>query len=199
MPSSPLSKKIGEVRFRTKIQTENVFFGKTNSRGLLRQNWAKRSSGTILLPNAPCSQLGPEKRYGAGFVKKFRSKTCFLEWTKLRSRTLLPPVAPSIPFGQENRWGAILYKNSNRKLVFWKKLNWEGFWGKIGQSFRSEQFCPRTHRVANYAPKRYGAGFVKKFRPKTCFLGWTKLRSGTLLPPIAPSSPFGQANRWGVI
>ena len=115
-----LAKKIGEVRFSPKIQTENVFFGKTNLRGLLRQNWAKFSSGTILPPKAPYSQLGPEKSYGAGFNKKFQLKMFFLGWTKLRSGTLLPPITPSIPFGQENRWGAILYKNSNRKRVFWK-------------------------------------------------------------------------------
>ena len=91
--------KIGEVRLRTKIQAENVFFGKTNSRGLLRQNWASFSSGTILPPNAPYSQLGPKKRYRVGFVKKSRLKTCFLGRTKLRSGTLLPPIAPSSPFG----------------------------------------------------------------------------------------------------
>ena len=98
-----LAHKIGEVLFSTKIQTKNVFFGKTNSRELLRQNWAKFSPGTILPPNAPYSQLGPEKRYGVGFIKKFQPKTCFLGWTKLRSVTLLPPIASSSPFGRENR------------------------------------------------------------------------------------------------
>ena len=102
-----LAKKIGEVRFSTKIQAENVFFGKTNSRGLLRQNWGTFSSGTILPLNAPYSQLGPEKRYGDGFIKKFQPKTCFLGWTKLHSGTLLPPIVPSSPFGQENWGGAI--------------------------------------------------------------------------------------------
>jgi hypothetical protein len=102
-----LAKKIGEVRFNTKIQTENMFFGKTNSSGLLRQNCAKFSSGTILPPDSPYSQLGPEKRYGAGFIKKFQPKTCFLGWTKRHSRTLLPPIVPCSPFGQENRSGAI--------------------------------------------------------------------------------------------
>ena len=102
-----LAKKIGEVRFSTKIQTENVSFGKTNSRGLLRQNWAKFSPETILPPNAPYSPLGPEKWYGAGFINKFQPKTCFLGWTKPRPGTLLPPIVPSSPFGQENRWGAI--------------------------------------------------------------------------------------------
>ena len=101
-----LANKIGEVRFSRKIQTENVFYGKTNSKGLLKQNWAKFSSETILPPNAPCSQLGPEKSYGAGFVKKFRSKTCFLGWTKLCSGPLLPPIRQSSVFGQQNRWGA---------------------------------------------------------------------------------------------
>ena len=98
-----LAHKIGKVRFRTKIQTENVFFGKTNSRELLRQNWAKFSSGTIFPPNTPNSQLGPENRYGAGFINEFQQKTCFLRWTKFRSGTLLPPIVPSSPFGQENR------------------------------------------------------------------------------------------------
>ena len=36
----------------------------------MRQNSTKFSSGTILPPDAPYSQLGPEKRYGAGFIKK---------------------------------------------------------------------------------------------------------------------------------
>ena len=98
-----LAKKIGDVRFSPKIQTENLFFGKTNLRGLSRQNRAKFSSGTILPPNAQYSQSCPEKLYGAGFIKKFQPKKCFLGRTKLRSGTLLPPIAPSIPFGQENR------------------------------------------------------------------------------------------------
>ena len=68
-----LAHKIGKVRYSTKIQTENVFFGKTNLRGLLRKNWAKFSSGTFLPLNAPYSQLGQEKRYGPGFIKKFLS------------------------------------------------------------------------------------------------------------------------------
>ena len=85
-----LAHKIGEVWFSTKIETKNVFFGKKNSRWLLRQNWAKFSSGTILPPDALYSQLGPEKRYGAGFIKKFTLKMCFLGWTKLRSGTFCP-------------------------------------------------------------------------------------------------------------
>ena len=107
-----LAMKIGEVRFSTKIQTENLFFGKTNSRGLLRQNIAKFSSGTILPPNAPYSQLVPEKRYGTVFITKIQTKNLFFGktnskglfgWTKLRSGTLLPPIVPSCSIGQENR------------------------------------------------------------------------------------------------
>ena len=98
-----LARKIGEVRFSTKIQTENMFFRETNLRGLLRQNLAMFSAGTILPPNAPYIQLSPEKRYGAGFIKKFQRKTCFLRWTKFHSGTLLPPIVPSSPFGKENR------------------------------------------------------------------------------------------------
>ena len=69
-----LAKKRGGVRFSTKIQTEKVFFRKTNSKGHLRQNWAKFSFGTILPPNAPYSQLGPEKRYWAGFIKSHKGE-----------------------------------------------------------------------------------------------------------------------------
>ena len=94
-----LAHKIGEVWFSTKIQTENVFFGKTNSRGLLRQNWAKFSSGTILPPNV---------QSGAGFIKKFQPKTCFLGWTKLHSGTLLPPIVQS---GPVDTGGKILFLN----------------------------------------------------------------------------------------
>ena len=86
-----LAKKIGEVGFSTKIQTKNVFLGKTNSRGLLRQNWAKFSSGRISPLNGPYSQLGPEKRYGASFIKIFQPKTCFLGWTNV--------ITPFLPTG----------------------------------------------------------------------------------------------------
>ena len=124
-----LADKIGEVRFSTKIQAENVFFGKTNSWELLRQNWEQFSSRTILPLNAPYSQLGPEKRYGAGFLKKFQPKTCFLE-----------------------------------------KRIWEGFWGKIEQSFCPEQFCPRTHHIANLE-RKWGMRPVssKNSNPKRVF------------------------------
>ena len=102
-----LAKKISEVRFNTKIRTENLFFAKTNSRGVLRQNWAKISFGKILAPNAPYCQFGPEKRYGTGFIKEFHTKTCFFGWSKVRSGSLLTPIVPSSPFGHENRCGAI--------------------------------------------------------------------------------------------
>ena len=97
-----LARKIGEVRLSTKFQTVNVFFGKMNSIGLLRQNSAKFSSRIILPPDAPYSQVGQEKWYGTGFIKKLQLKTCFLGWTKLRSGTLLPRIVPSSPLGQEN-------------------------------------------------------------------------------------------------
>ena len=137
-----LAKKIDEVRFSTKIQTENVFLGKTNLRGLLRQNWAKFSSGSIMPPNAPYSELGPEKRNGAGFIKKFHPKTCFLGWTKLPSETFLPPIVPSSPFGKENRWGAILNKNSNRKRVFWKNEFERAFDAKLSNVVVQNNFAP---------------------------------------------------------
>ena len=119
-----LTHKIGELWFSTKIQTENVFLGKMNSRGLLRQNWAKFPSETILPPNAQYSQLGPEKRHGAGFVKKFRLKTCFLGWTKFCSGTLLPPIAPYSQLGLEKRYGAGFVNKFQPKTCFlvWTKL-----------------------------------------------------------------------------
>ena len=135
-----LSKKIGEVRFSTKIQIENMFFGKTNLRELLRQNWAKFSSGTILPQNAPYRQLGLEKRYGAGFINQFQPKTCFLRWTKLRYGTLLPSIVPSSPSFQENSWVAIQYKNSNRKHVFWKNEFERAFEAKLGKVFVRNNF-----------------------------------------------------------
>ena len=63
------------MRFSTKIQTENVFFGKKNEfERASEAKLSKFSSETILPPNAPCSELGPEKWYGATFVKKIPTK-----------------------------------------------------------------------------------------------------------------------------
>ena len=83
--------KNGEVRFTTKIQTENVFFGKSNSVELLKQNWAKISSGTIFPPNAPYSQLGPEKMYDASFIKKFQNENVFFSMDETSLRDTFSP------------------------------------------------------------------------------------------------------------
>ena len=88
-----------------------------------------------------------------------------------------------------------MYKNSNRKRVFWKNEFERAFEAKLSK-FSSETILPPNAPCSELGPeKRYGAGFIKKFQPKTGFLGWTKLHSGTLLPPIVPSCPFGQENR----
>ena len=166
-----LAKKIGVARFRTKIQTENLFFGKTNLRGLLRENWAKFSSGTILPPNAPYSQFGPEKRYGVGFIKKFQPKTCFLGWTKLRSRTHLPPIAPSRPFGQENGWGAIQYKNSNRKHVFRKNEFERPFEVKLSKVFVQNNFAPER-TIKQIRPRKEISGRFHQKIPTENVVFW---------------------------
>ena len=142
-----LAIKVDGVRFSTKIQTENVFFGKTNLRGLLRQNWAEFSSGTILPLNAPYSQLGLEKMYEAGFIKKFQTKTCFLGWTKLRSGTLLPQNRAIEPVWPWKLVRCDLVQKFKPNTCFLEKRIREGFWGKIEHSFRPEQFCPRTHHI----------------------------------------------------
>ena len=193
------AKKIGEVWLSTKIQTESVFFGKTNSIGLLRQNWAMFSSGTILPPNAPYSQLGPEKRYGTGFINEFQQKTCFLGWTKLRSKTLCPQSCHLVRLAK--KIGEVRFSPKiQTENVFFGKTNLRGLLRKNWAKLSSGTFLPPKAPYSQLGPKkRYGTGFIKKFHPKTCFSRWTKLHSGTLLPPIAPSSPFGQENRLGAI
>ena len=170
-----------------------------NSRGLLRRNWAKFSSGTNLPPNAPYSQLSPEKRYGAGFIKKFQPKTCFLGWTNLHSGTLFLPIVPSSPFGQKigEVWFSTKIQTEN---VSFGKTNSRGLLRQNWVKFSSGRILPPNAPYSQLGPEKwYGASFVKKFRTKTCFFGWTKLCSTTLLPPIVLSSPFGQENRWGAI
>ena len=147
-----------------------MFFEKTNLRGLLRQNWATFSSGTILPTNAPYSQLGPENRYGATFIKKFQPKTSFLGWTKLRSVTLLPPIVPSSPFGQENRWGAISTKLQTEN-EFFGKTNSRGLLRQNWTKFSSRTILPSNAPYSQLGPeKRYGAAFIKKIQPKTSIL-----------------------------
>ena len=161
--------KIGEVRFRTKIQTENVFIGKTNSRGPLGQNWANSSSGTILRPNAPYSQLGPEKRYGAGFVKKLRPKTCFLGWRKLRSRILFPQLRHLVCL--THKIGEVRFSTKiQAENVFIGKTNSTVLLRQNLAKFSSGTILPPNAPYSQLGPeKRYGAGFIKKFQPKKCF------------------------------
>ena len=111
-------KSVPECSF---VHPKNDVFGCN----FLKQNWETFSSGTILPPNAPYSQLGPEKRYGATFIKKFQPKTSFLGWTKLHSGTLLPPNAPCSELGPEKRYGAGFIKKFHTKTCFlgWTKLH----------------------------------------------------------------------------
>ena len=168
-----------------------MFFGETNSRGLLRQNWAMFSSGSILPPNAPYSQLGPKKRYGAGFIKKFQPNTCFLEWRSFTPGHFCPQSCHLVRLAK--KIGEVRFSTKiQTENVYFGKTNSRGLLRQNWATFSSGTILLPNAPYSELGPeKRYGAGFVQKFRPKTCFLGWTKPHSGTLLPPIAPSSPFG--------
>ena len=174
--------------FVQKLKQKSLFLEKLIREG---QIWAKFSTVTVLPSNAPCMQLGSEKRYGAGFIKKFQPKTWFLGWTKLHSGTLLPPIVPSSPFGQENRWGAILYKNSNRKRVFWKNEFERAFEAKLRKVFVWNNFAPERTIQPIRPKKEVWSRFHQKIPTKYVFFRMAKLHSGTILPPIVPSSPFG--------
>ena len=194
-----LAKKIGELRFSTKIQAEDVFFGKTNSRGLLRQNWGKFSSGTILPTNAPYSQLGPERGMRPVSSKNSDPKRVFWDGQKFAPGHFCPQSRYLVHLAHKigEVWFSIKIQNEN---VIFGKTNSRGLLRQNCGKFSYETFLPPNAPYSQLGPeKRYGAGFPKKFQPKTCFLGWMKLRSGTLLPSIAPSSPFGQENRWVAI
>ena len=186
-----LAHKIGEVRFSTKIQAENVFFGKTNSRGLLRQNWARFSFGTILPLNAPYCQLGPKKRYGASFIKKSHWKLVFWEGRNFASGHFYPQSRHLLHLAQ--KIGEVRFCSKiQTENVFFGETNMRGLFRQNWAKFSSATILHPNAPCSQLGPeKRYGAGFVKKFHPQTCFLGCTKLRFGRLLPPIAPSNPFG--------
>ena len=194
-----LAKKTGEVQFNTKIQTENVIFGKTNSRGLLRQNWAKFSFGTILPPNAPYSQLRLEKRYAAGSIKNFQPKHVFLDERNITLGHFCPQSCHLDRLAHKigDVWFSTKIQTEN---VFFGKTNSRGLLRQNWAMFSSRTILPPNTKYSQLGlEKRFGAGFINKFQPKTCFLGWMKHRTGTLLTPIVPSSPFAQENRWGAI
>ena len=163
------------------------------------QNWAKFSSWTILPQNAPYSQLGLEKRYGAGFINKFQPKKCFLGWTKLRSGTLFPHSRHLVRLAKKIREVRFSTKIQIENVFFGKK-NLRGLMGQNWAKFSSWTILPQNAPYSQLGlEKRYGAGFINQFQPKTCFFGWTKLRYGTLLPLIVASSSSFQENRRGAI
>ena len=49
------------------------------------------SSETILAPNAPYSELGPEKRYGAGFYQKIPIENVFFRMDEASLRDTFAP------------------------------------------------------------------------------------------------------------
>ena len=81
------------------------------------------SSGSILPLNPPYSELGQEKRYGAGFIKKFQPKTCFLGWTKLHSGTLLPPIVQLVRLAKKIGEVRFSKKILTENVFFGKKIS----------------------------------------------------------------------------
>ena len=165
-----LAKKIGEVRFSTKIQSENVFFGKTNSRGLLRENWAKFSFRTILPPNAPYTQLGPKKRYGAGFIKNSTQKRVFFYGRNFAPGHFCPQSRYLVRLAKEI--GEVRFSTKiQTKNIFFGKTNLRGLLRQNWAKFLSGTNLLPNAPCSQLGPeKRYGAGFIQKFQPKTCFL-----------------------------
>ena len=169
-----------------------MFFGKTNSRGLLRQNWAKFSFGTTLPPNAPCSQLGLEERYEAGFVKKFRPKTCFLGWMKLRSGTLLPHIARHL-VSLAHKTGEVWFSTKiQTENVFFGKTNLRGLLRQNWAKFSSGTILPPNAPYSQLGPEK-GMGPVssKNSDRKRVFWDGRNYAPGPFLPPTALSKPFG--------
>ncbi len=146
-----------------------MFFWKMNSSGLLRQNWAKFSSGTILPPNPPYSQLGPEKRYGAGLIKNFQPKTCFLGWRNFTPGHFCPLSCHLVRLDKKICEVQFSTKIQTENMFFWK-TNSKGLLRQNWAKFSSGTIFPPNPPSSQLGPeKRYVAGFMKKFQTKTCF------------------------------
>ena len=143
-----LAKKTGEVWFGTKIQTEDVIFGKMNSRGLLRQNWAMFSSRTILSPNAKYSQLGLEKRYGAGFINKFQPKRVFLDGRNFAPGHFCPQLCLLVCLAKKIGEVRFSTKIQTENVIF-GKTNSRGLLRQNWAMFSSGTILPPTHHIAN--------------------------------------------------
>ena len=85
-----LANKIGEVRFSTTIQTEN-FFWKNEFERAFEAKLSKVFVRNNFSPNAPNSQLGPEKWYGAGFIKKIPTENVFFRMDETSPRDTFAP------------------------------------------------------------------------------------------------------------
>ena len=157
--------KIGEVRFSTKIQTENVFIGKTNSRGLLRQNWAKLSSGTILPPNAPYSQLAQKRGMGPVSSKNSNRKGVFQDGRNFAPGRFCPQSCHLVRLA--NKIGEVRFSTKIQiENVFFRKTNLRGLLRQNWAKFSSGTILPPNAPYSQLGTeKRYGVGFLKKFQP----------------------------------
>ena len=106
-------------------------------------------------------------------------------------------VKPWLNFGQP-RSNLVKPREMCPGPSLWEYLMWRGFVGScwLGSGCLVLRVDTRENPVGKNGVmiNMVRCDLVQKFKPKTCFLGWTKLHSGTLLPPIVPSSPFGQEN-----
>ena len=62
----------------------------------------------------------------------------------------------------------LVQKVKSENVFFGKRIR-GGFWVKIEQSFRQEQFCPRTHHIAHLAQKGGMGRFHQKIPNENVF------------------------------
>ena len=135
--------KIGEVRFSTKIQTENMFFWKNEFDRAFEVTLSKVFVWNNFVPEHTISPISPKKELCGRFHQKIPTENVFF---------------------------------------------------RMDETSLRETFVPNRAIQSVWPRKFLRCDLVQKFKPKTCFLGWTKLRSGKHLSPITPSSLFGQEN-----
>ena len=163
-PFSPENRWGGD--FIKTFRPETCFW-KNDFEGVLgKSEWSFRLETHHIIRLAP--KIGGE---GGGFVKKYESKTCFLE--KKDFGGVLGKSKRS--FRLETRYIVRLAPKIGEGGGFIKKFgpemcfSEEQFWGCFRQ--KRVKSSPQNTSHSLFGPEnRWGGDFVKKFRPKMCFL-----------------------------
>ena len=184
-PSSPLGQENWGAATQYKNSNRKHVFWKNEFDRAFEAKFNKVFVRNNFAPERSIQLIKPIKEVWGRFHQKIPIENMFFRIDETSLRETFAPNRAIQSVWPIKQVRCDLVQKFKPKMCFWEKRIPEGFSGKIEQSFRREQFCPRTHHIANQAQKR-GIQLVssKNSNRKRIFWGGRSFTPGHFCPQL---------------